>query len=160
MYYAFGNHSCTFSSVPLLYSLFGRHILFFLIYTNKILTLYTHVHLYTFSLGIYICSFTSVITYVFLDWKMYWKELHSVCMYVYMCTYIHSCSSAYIYPSMHTNVYVCLHPSIHTYIQMHVCICMYGCTVTERKLMMKLSFNFYLAILIWEDVCTVYTLYN
>ena len=34
-HYAFGSHIYTFSSVPLMYSLFGRHISFFLIDANK-----------------------------------------------------------------------------------------------------------------------------
>ena len=46
-----------------------------------------------FSFGSDICSFTSVITYVFLVWKTSCQELHSIgrhdFMYLYRCTHWH-----------------------------------------------------------------------
>ena len=51
------------------------------------------------------------------------------CMHVciFMCTYIHSCSSAHNHPSICTNT--CLPTSIHTYRFMYVCLhtCIYTC---------------------------------
>ena len=137
IYYAFGNHIYTFLYVPHMYYLFGRHISYSLfmpinlnithtcIYTQYLCLLGVKWHLQIFSFHSYICSFISMITYVFFDWKTYYQKLHSACVYICICvcahTYIHSCSSAYIHPSMH----ICLPTSIHPYIHTESCMYVY-----------------------------------
>ena len=67
-----------------------------------------------------------MITYVFFDWRTYFQEIHSVCMYiyvyVYLYIYIHTFINAVLPISIHPciSIHACLHPS--TYIQIQSCM--------------------------------------
>ena len=129
MYYTFGNHIYTFPSVPLMYSSFGRDISFSLSVPRNFNIINTHLSLHSINwqsqillLGSCICSFISMITYVFFERHIARYHILYACMYMYLCTYIHPYSSGYIHPCIHTCL---IYLSIHTYIQNHVCVSTY-----------------------------------
>ena len=137
MYYAFGNHIYTFSSVQLTYSLFGRHIsfsLFLPIHFNIISVSIHNTNAYKvlsesqiFLFGSHICSFISMITYTFLDWMTLPGITFCMYAFIYVCahTYLHLSIQFYLYPSIHTYTYTSLPTSSHPYIQIHVCMSTY-----------------------------------
>ena len=139
MYYAFGNHIYTFSSVPHKYSFFCRHISFSVFMQINFNILHTYVSIYNTN-AYYVLSDCHKYFYLVAIFVLsyLWSLIFSLkdklpgitfcmwgCMYMSAHTHIHSCSSAYIHSSMHTYIHVCLHPSIHTYTQTHVCMSTY-----------------------------------
>ena len=150
--YTFGNYIYTFSSVPLMYSLFGKHISFSLfiqinfniihtctsIHSSNTYYVLSDSHKYSYLASIFVLSYLWSLMYSLIERQIARNYILYVCMYVCMYIYImymsahkyiHSCSSAHIHPSMHTYIctyiHVCLHPSIHTYIQTYIQIDVY-----------------------------------
>ena len=106
-----------------MYSLFGRHISSFLfmpinfniihtcvsIHNTKAYSMLGDSHKYFHLAAIIVFFFTFVIPYVFFDWKTNGQKLHSVCMHMYVWTYIHTVQPI----SIHANISAYIHQSTH-----------------------------------------------
>ena len=117
--YAFGNYIYPFSSVTLMYSLFGRHISFSLFMPINLNIIHTCVsicninaysvwsdsHKYYHLVAIFVVSHLWSLTNSLME-RHIARNLHFICM---CAIHTHSCSSAYIHPSMHTYM------SVHTH---------------------------------------------
>ena len=140
MYNTFGNHIYILSSVPLIYSLFSRHISFSLFMSITFNIIHTCVSIH--NTNTYLVLNDSKIfslAAIFVLWYL-WSLMYSLIerhaarnytMYAYICEHIHTCSSACIHPYMYTYIHVFLHPSTHIYIHavyLHTCI--YTCIVS------------------------------
>ena len=134
MSYSFGNNIYTFSSVPLMYSWFGRHISFSLfmsinfnithIYvsvhnTNAYLVL-SDSHSYFHLAAIFVLLHLWSLMYSMIGRHIARNFILCACIYIYIYIYIyahlyiHSCSSAFIHPSIQINV--CLHTCIYIHV--------------------------------------------
>ena len=138
IYYAFHNHIYTFSSVPLKYALFARHISFSLfmlinfniihtcisIHNTKAYQVLSDSHKYFHLPAIFFFHVCDTFCILWLKDLFQGITFHMhVCLHVYICVHmhIHSCRSAYIHLSIHTHI----HTYIQIYIQIHVCMSKY-----------------------------------
>ena len=112
-----------------MYSLFDRHISFSLsmpitfeivhmcIYTQCSCLLSVKLQPQVFSFGSHICSFTSMITYIFLFERCIPRNyiLYSSCMYI--CMYVCACMIVHLSECMQWCIQACM------YAWIYICVC-------------------------------------